>query len=259
MGEERSAPAEEGLDTLAGVGARQHAEELLMLGVEPGREISHAGRAHRPLGGLHRHARHAGEPRGERQRVISRLASGSDLVDEAQLCRPHGPEQFPGQDQRRGPAPADTCRKSLGSARTGDQAEGDFREPQPCPLIRDDHITAERQLEPAADRRRLDSGDHGLVEPLDQPKGLAGERRVVGDLGVRAEHPLELPEIGTGSERLLTAPRDDDRAYPVAFTQLGRDITQPLEDFVAERVDGGSVDLDERHSGVLGQADGHSC
>ena len=108
------------------------------------------------IGGMAAISRAISSARGKR------LAGRRHLADHAHAQRFGGAEHPAGHQQQHGALAADQARQFLRAAAAGQDADLDFGQAEAGALAGDDDVGAQRQLQPAAERKAFDRGDHRL-------------------------------------------------------------------------------------------------
>ena len=169
-----------------------------------------------------------------------------DFVDEAGRERVLRRNRIAAQNHRKTLFDADEPRQKLRSTGARNDAELDFRQAQPRAGRGDAEMTAERHLEPAAERRAVHGGDRRLLDFFDRGDDL-------GEAG-RLHRLAELGDVGAGHEGAARA-REHDRLDALVFGGLDEIFEHARAHFMLERVDGRIVDDDDGDRAVALHAD----
>ena len=115
-------------------------------------------------------------------------------VDDAELCRLRRAHGIARDDHLERGFEAGDPRQALDAAGAGDDADLDLGQAHLCARRRDPEMTAERHLEPAAERHAVDGSHHRLRARLQRRDGDAEARRLrwlaeFADVGARDEGP----------------------------------------------------------------------
>jgi hypothetical protein len=138
------------------------------------------------------------------------------VAPEHEQLRDHGARQ-----------PGPQARQAAGGV---DEAELPGRRPEIRLRDRDAHVTAQRELQPAAERRPVQRGDHrhrAGPQLLERRHDLGGDRRV-GDPGV--DRVADRAQVVAGGEDRAGAGQDD-----AAVLRLGERAAQRREDLLRQR------------------------
>ena len=173
-----------------------------------------------------------------------------DLVDETCGGALGGVDERAGGDELQGLLDADGPRQPLRAAGTRDDAELDLGQSQLTHVLGGDAVmAAERQFQPAAQRRAVDGRHHRLGRGLDAVDQL----RQVGLLHLG----LEFRDVGPGREE-PARPRQDDGFHARVGVGLVEGLLQAYAQGMAQRVDRWVVHLDDGDIALLLRLDyGH--
>ena len=173
-----------------------------------------------------------------------------DLVDQTCGRALGGVDEGAGGDELQGLLDADGARQALRAAGTRDDAELDLGQSQLAHVLgRDAVVAAQRQLQPAAQRRAVDGRHHRLGRGLDAVDQL----RQVGLLHLG----LEFRDVGAGREEPARAGQHDGLHARIGIG-LVEGLLQPHTQGMAQRVDGWVVHLDDGDIALLLRLDyGH--
>ncbi len=190
---------------------------------------------------------------GQRANVANFLGIGDcvrdqlafdEPVDQPAVERVFGRDRISRRAHLQGLAHAGDARQPLRPARARQQAELHFRRAELRGRNRDAIVAGKRNLEPAAERRAVDRGDHRLGASLDDVDHLR-QHRLFERLGC-----AELRNVGAGEERLALA-GDHDRVHAVVSFRLLDRGGQSLPNSCAERVHRRIVRQDDQHIAML--------
>ena len=164
-----------------------------------------------------------------------------DGIDKTVFQRRLGIDRLPGQDHRQRLGHADEPRQPLGAAGAGNEAELDFGQAEPgggrCNAI----MTAERDLEPAAQRGSMQGRDHRFGHCIQRRDHIARTRRFW--------RLVELGDVGAGNESAAGAGQHDRMNRRVSFGALKR-VDQPRTNVDIEGIDRWIVDHDDGDAAV---------
>ena len=150
------------------------------------------------------------------------------------------------QDHRQRLLDADQARQALRAARAGDEAELDLGQAEPRAGRGDAEMAAQRQLEPAAERRAVHRRDGRLLHLV--------EHRDHVDQARRLRRLAELRDVGAGDERAPRAGEDDGFDARVV-TRRDDVFHDALAHAMAQRIHGRIVDGDDGDVAVATQTD----
>ena len=182
-----------------------------------------------------------GEGDGARAEILAH-----HLVHDAELLGPRRAHGIAAHDHLEGGLGADQARQPLRAAGARQEAELDLGQPHLPRGDGDAIVTGQTDLEPAAERRAVNGGHHGLGARFD----LLEHAVQIGRLGRLAE----LADIGARDEGAPAA--DDDHGADAGIVDSpGQALDQPLAHPLGERVDGWIVDGDDADAALLFEAD----
>src|ERR671911_278527 len=256
----RLAFVDERVDSLSCVAARPQARERRLLHRQPFLKLRIARHLDQ--------AKHLGRRErcdlrhrlGLRQRRLHQPLGLDDLRDEAEAERVVR-AQPPGRQQHvRSNEPSGGTRQSLRSAAAGRETQQAFGESEPGVRARDQHVAAQCDLEPTAERVAVHRAHHRLGEPVDpreQPPAvsLVPAERLLVLFGV-------LADVGAGHERLLAGSGQDHDPHvdialglvetPFELVQHGRAERVQLVRPAERQNDGWTASLgqNERHDPI---------
>src|SRR3954447_4806089 len=230
----RRAFLDERPDAFVGVGGLAKLRKCCLLVVEPMLKVGVPGDSDE-LG-----HRSCGEGRDLRDRIglgergVEETFRRDDLCDEAERMRLLGGQPTGGKQHVVRHERPDGAGEPLGPAPAGAQPEQPFGQREDRGRRRDQHVAAQRDLEPAAERVAVDRADHGCPERVDASEHVAAPVLVLDEsdvieLGV-------LADVGAGDERPVAGAGDDDDAnIPIALRLVERCV-ELFEHRRAERV-----------------------
>ncbi len=166
------------------------------------------------------------------------------VVHQAGLVRLRGADRFAGEDHRHGLIHADQPRQPLRAAGARDDAELDLRQPETRARRGDAEMAGERQFQPTPERGPVQGRNDRLADGLDR-------RNDVGQHGL-ARRLAELGDVGAGDEGAPRTGNHDCRHGRIAAS-AHKHVLQRSADAMAQRVDGGIGDGDDRHVAVISQ------
>src|SRR5262249_18792372 len=152
-------------------------------------------------------------------------------------------------------------RQKLRAAAHREEPVIDLEESESRPLARDAQVTAEGELESAAQAETVDGGDDGSVQVAECAERLLAEKRATpgrerhwrsrgragagpgGEPGLL--ELLESDDVRAGAEGAAVA-RDDDRAHP-GLAEVARQRIEPVQEIVRQEVRRGIADREEGH------------
>jgi hypothetical protein len=125
-------------------------------------------------------------------------------------------------------------------------------------VARDPVAAREHRLEPAADARAVDGGDHRhrqRLEPRQDRLARARQRLTLE----RAPDLREVLDVGAGDEVVRLGARQHDRLHVAARRELREQPVQLGHQRLAERVDLLAGDVDREHEHAVRAALGAEC
>ena len=154
-----------------------------------------------------------------------------------------------GQDHVERAFDPEQTRQPLGAARARQQSQLDLGQAEPRVLVHDAIVTAERELETAAERNARDRGDDGFRRALERVDELRQRGR--RERGRR----VELADVRAGRER-VRAPDQHQRLdvrVVIGLVEHGRELAPQC---VAQCIDGRIAEVEYGNAGIDGIAHG---